>query len=151
LRSSLPSPISPLPSPLSPLPLLPSPLFSSPPFVFHANAFTLDSSCLLTELGADSVALAHLVRGIHERFGVKLTLPSLVRLPSLFHLQLVIFSGDHGVSELLQVTTNNTSDFWLSEVEHVWKVSRKPRENADHIHPSISGYTLTSTFTSYLR
>lgn len=96
---------------------------------------SLEPSATLADLGADSMALARLAAAIKDRFGVTILLPQMVKLPSLLHLQLYIFSGGTaGMGDMMnKVVVPNTNEDeiqgptvfrqasdWWAEVDSIW-------------------------------
>lgn len=85
----------------------------------------LVASDSLADIGVDSMALARLVTAIRKHFGVSIPLPILCKLPSLLHLEKVIF-GD--------AITTSIVDWW-AEVDNFWDpihsltISRLPMVN----------------------
>jgi len=89
-----------------------------PSLPMHATlgtpSFTAATS--IADLGADSLSLARLVAQIRERHGVSIALPTLAKLPSLLHLQLLVFSG--GLFSLGSLTDKpSTSGARASDVD----------------------------------
>ena len=105
----------------------------------------LEPSMALADLGADSMALARLAAAIKERFGVTVLLPQLVKMPSLLHLQIFIFSGGTallgGMLNEVKATTTEKGEgeecnkkahvvtSWHAEVNSIWEPLEKSLQN----------------------
>jgi thioester reductase-like protein len=77
----------------------------------------------LSSLGLNSMSLAFLSSRLHDRFGIKLNLPTLARLESLSQLQDAVFGTlpDFLIDDQKDGGDSFGVDFWKNEVESSWE------------------------------